>query len=63
MKAPLNRDQQIAFMDRAKERDDARLARWKKDAVINELLTTPPVRKAVATVEHYTRTEKVLRCG
>lgn len=62
MRAPLTRDQQIAFMDRAKERNDARVARWKNDSVVKEVLSTPPKKKNSTKVTS-TRSETVAACG
>ncbi|OWK25107.1 hypothetical protein AJ87_14610 [Rhizobium yanglingense] len=59
---PLNRDQQIELMERAKERAASRVARWKKDEVIKSVLTVPPPQKADEPVS-YSRRDKLLACA
>ncbi|MBB2678693.1 UNVERIFIED_ORG: vacuolar-type H+-ATPase subunit F/Vma7 [Rhizobium esperanzae] len=59
---PLNRDQQIEFMERAAERTADRVSRWTKDEVVKSVLTVPPPQKNDGEVS-YSRRDKVLACG
>jgi hypothetical protein len=62
MMKPLNRDQQIDFMERAKERSAARVTRWKKDEVIKSVLTVPPSNQDDGGIS-YSRNDKIVACA
>lgn len=58
----MNRDQQIDFIERADERDEKRIARWKEDSVIKKSLNQRSVKKGSTHVRE-THSEKFVACA
>lgn len=44
--APIDRDTQIELMKAAKDRHEARVARWKADEVVRDVVRQPPEKQA-----------------
>ncbi|WP_162798862.1 hypothetical protein [Paracoccus indicus] len=58
MKAPVDRELQIEIMKNAKQRSDERLEKWKKDAVVRDMISRPSPKQASLTVTTGVRLRK-----
>lgn len=60
MTMPVNREEKIELMNAATVRAESRIARWKSDPTIKQVLLTPTTTPEKEAVVSYTRVEKVL---